>query len=80
MKTKPNLKKRKNTKVIGRIDPDAVYTSEGCMRFAGIGRIELAEARQAGVVRPVHTGRRAYYRGSELIEWVLSGGGKSSRD
>lgn len=60
------------TKVIGRVDPGCRYTVEGCMKFAGIGSSELREARNSGIVKPITVGRRRYYKGSQLIEWIDS--------
>lgn len=73
MATLPRKTDRRNQKVIGRIDPDSLYTTEGCMRFGGLGLKELAEGRQAKVLHPVYRGRRAYYHGYELIEWCCAG-------
>lgn len=63
--------KRKVTRVVGRIDPDALYTVEGCMRYAGIGRDELRVAREWGVT-PFTCGKRRYYRGDQLIAFIVS--------
>lgn len=63
---------RKVQKVVGRIDPGAMYTTEGCMRFGGIGRDSLIDARATGIVHPIPVGKRVYYRGDELIEWIKS--------
>lgn len=57
---------------VGRIDPDALYTNEGCWRFAGIGRDSLIDARASGLVKAIPCGRRVYYRGAELIAWIES--------
>jgi hypothetical protein len=64
--------KRHVTKCLGRIDATSVYTTEGCQRYAGLGRESLAEARQSGIVTPIHLGRRDYYGGDELIAWIKS--------
>lgn len=63
---------RKVRRVIGVLDPTKLYTTEGAMRFGGMGRETLALARRSGKVRPIDIGRRTYYRGDELIEWIKS--------
>lgn len=64
--------KRNVTRCLGRIEATAVYTTEGCLRYAGLGRESLAEARQSGVVEPFEVGKRVYYAGDELIAWIKS--------
>lgn len=66
------MQTKQRTRVIGYINPDGLYTTEGCMRFAGLGRMSLLDARASKLVKPLHVGNRAYYRGRELIEWILS--------
>lgn len=60
------------TKCLGRIDATAIYTPEGCMRYAGLGRESLLQARKSGIVEPIPHGRRVYYAGDELIAWIKS--------
>lgn len=57
---------------LGQLRPEAIYTKEGCLRYAGIGNDVLIQARQSGVVKPIEIGRRLYYLGSELVEWIRS--------
>jgi len=59
-------------KIQGKISRGAIYTTEGCMRFGGLGHETLAEARRSGMVTPIEIGRRHYYRGDELIAWIES--------
>lgn len=59
--------------VIGQLLPDALYTREGCWRYAGLGTDALREARQSGLVKPIRCGRRVYFRGAELIRWIEGG-------
>lgn len=56
--------------VDGVLSADAVYTVEGLRRAAGIGRETLAEARQSGLVKSVLIGKRRFYFGSEIVEWM----------
>lgn len=59
-------------KIQGKISRGAIYTTEGCMRFGGLGHEMLAEARRSGMVTPIEIGRRHYYRGDELVAWIES--------
>jgi hypothetical protein len=63
---------QQRTRCRGYIDPCGMYTTEGCMRYAGIGRMSLIEARASGIVKPIPVGNRIYYRGSDLIAWIES--------
>lgn len=62
--------KHKAARVVGRIDPQSLYTSEGCMRHFGLGRELLLEARKSGMVDPIPIGRRLFYVGHELVAWA----------
>lgn len=64
--------RRHVAKCLGRIDATAVYTTEGCMRYAGLGRESLSQARKSGLVEPIEHGRRVYYGGDQLIAWIKS--------
>lgn len=64
---------RRVRKVVGRLSALEMYTTEGVMRFGGLGEDSLAEARQSGMVKPYPRGRRDYYDGAELIAWLKSG-------
>lgn len=57
---------------IRRLRPDSLYTVEGCRRDAGMGRYQVKAGVQAGIIQPITSGRRVYYRGAELIEWLRS--------
>lgn len=64
----------KHTRNRGFLRPDELYTTQGVMRAIGLGRTQLLEARESGIVVPVFYGGTAYYRGSELIEFITSQG------
>ena len=68
-------RERKRTRCVGVIDPERLYTKEGCKRFAGIGRQVLLEAKRSGMVKAIQAGMRVYFRGSELIAWIESHAG-----
>jgi hypothetical protein len=63
---------RSVTRCMGRIDAASLYTTEGCLRYAGLGRETLLQARKSGLVKPIELGRRMYYCGDELIAWIKS--------
>lgn len=63
---------RRRPGVYGILSPGALLTVEGVMHSTGLGEESLAAARQSGVVKAVHLGRRVFYRSDELIEWILS--------
>lgn len=65
-------RKRHVARVAGVLRPDCIYTTEGLMRSAGIGREVLMSARASGMVMPIEIGRRVYYCGAELIRWIHS--------
>jgi hypothetical protein len=67
-------KRREVRRVIGKLDPKALYTREGCMRFFGIGSNSLIDARKSGIVKPVRLGKRQFYRGDQLKKWILTDG------
>ena len=64
----------KRIKPRGILLPDALYTSEGAMRYGGIGQNSLDAAVESGIVVPVKQGYRNWYEGRQLIEWILSHG------
>lgn len=66
----------KRQKVIGRLNPDELYTTEGALRFGGLGHDQLRKGRRSGVIKQKLCGGRAYYRGRDLIAWILSGGSR----
>lgn len=75
MPTTRKKPKRRQAHALGRLDPQAVYTTRGVMRAIGIGHRVLQQARASGRVRAYLCGGTAYYRGSELIEFILAGNG-----
>lgn len=68
--TTSTKQKRKFARVIGVLAPERLYTSEGALRYGGLGTNSLRAARLSGVVKPLERGNRVYYRGSELIAWI----------
>jgi hypothetical protein len=62
----------RKTKCHGVRAPERLYTKEGCMKAAGIGRKTLLEAKRSGIVKAIPAGERVYFRGSELIAWIES--------
>lgn len=78
MKPKQKLRLSRSKKVVGRLNPTELYTTEGCMRFAGLGEVSLFAARQSGMVKPVYHGNRAYYLGAQLIAWLIKTGKETS--
>jgi len=60
------------TRCLGVLSPNNLYTKEGVMRAAGIGRKTLMEAKASGIVKAIPAGERVYFRGSELIAWIES--------
>lgn len=63
--------KNKADRVRGVVDPNRLYTVEACKREVGMGRPQLMAGRLAGVLHPVSRGRFRFYRGSELVAWIL---------
>lgn len=66
-------KRRKVRRPIGVIAPNRLYTTEGVMRFAGLGHESLAEARRSGRIKPYEVGRRVFYLGKDIIAWITEG-------
>jgi hypothetical protein len=58
----------------GYIDARRLYTAEGVNRATGLSRLQLDEGRQVGVLKPKKLGNRYWYRGSELIAWIMKCG------
>lgn len=71
------LRSRKNG-IVGRLDPASLYTTEGCLRYAGLGRMSLAQARREGVPA-IQVGHRHYYRGRDLIAWLERRGSEEAK-
>ena len=57
----------------GVIAPERVYTEEGMLKTAGIGRTQLVEARRQGFLLAKARGKRLYYTGAEIIRYILAG-------
>jgi len=72
MKKLNGQQRRQVTRCVGQICSDRVYTVEGLIRYAGIGREILRVARASGTVRPITIGRRSYYLGWQLVAWIES--------
>lgn len=66
------MRTAKNSRCLGILAPERLYTKEGCMKAAGIGRKTLLEAKRSGMVKAIAAGERVYFRGSELIAWIES--------
>jgi hypothetical protein len=64
----------RNQPRLGILLPDALYTTSGVLQAIGIGDEALAAGRQSGHLHPTYKGRFAYYRGAELIAWILATG------
>jgi hypothetical protein len=71
--------RKKVLKIVGRLDPDALYTAEGALRFGGLSRDEIGLGRRAKVIKAYECGRRIYYRGCDLIAWILKAAGEEVR-
>ena len=54
----------------GIIEPTKIYTTEAILKTAGFGRDQLAKARASGRVVPRRVGKRVYYCGNEICEWI----------
>ena len=78
-RAKPLRPDQKNhvTRVLGQICPDRIYTVEGLMRYAGIGSETLRAARASGMVKAVNIGRRTYYLGRQIVQWIESQAGQT---
>jgi len=76
MKKLNGQQRRHVTRCVGQICPDRVYTVEGLIRCAGIGREVLRVARASGMVKPITIGRRSYYLGHQLVAWIESEGSR----
>lgn len=55
------------------IDANKLYTIRACQLECGLSRRQIMQGRQAGKLKPKSCGRFRFYKGSELIEWVLAG-------
>jgi hypothetical protein len=66
------VKASSKSRCVGVIAPERIYTKEGVMRFAGMGRKTLLEAKKSGIVKAIPAGERVYFKGSELIAWIES--------
>lgn len=56
------------------IDRDKAYTPEACKTECGISREQLRQGRAAGVLKPESRGKRRFYKGSDLWNWVFRSG------
>lgn len=71
---------RQHRQIVGRICPGELWTTDQVMEIAGIGREQLSQARQSGIVKPYPCGGNHYYKSDDIMAWILSGGEKSKRD
>ena len=56
----------------GILRPEDLLTKEGVQRAAGMGHEALMNAKRSGIVKALRSGKRVYFKGSELIEWILA--------
>lgn len=59
-------------RVVGVLSPEKLYTKEGLMRYGGVGPESLRNACSSGIVQPLFVGRRVYYAGDQVIQWIRS--------
>lgn len=71
---RPTPKTKREFKQIGSggLWPGGLLTKEDCLPVAGLGPNSMSDARRSGMVKPIHCGRRVYYRTEELIAWIES--------
>ncbi len=67
--TKPNRRKRQP--IDGLLLESALYTREGLRRAVGICDEQLLDAQKSGALKFTRFGGRIYYKGSDLIAWVM---------
>ncbi len=54
----------------GVIEPTKIYTTDALLKVAGFGRDQLTKARASGIVKPKRVGKRIYYCGTEICNWI----------
>jgi hypothetical protein len=58
--------------IIGILRPDELYSTAAVLKVAGLGHESLDRARESGIVKPRLIGSYVWYRGEEIIAWMLS--------
>lgn len=61
---------REKRECLGEIYPDGVYTVSRVMELIGLGRMSIADATAAGVVKKHLCGNRVYVKGQDVIDWI----------
>lgn len=56
----------------GILCPERLYTTRALLTEAGLGELKLSEMRRSGIVHPISIGNYRWYRGDEVIAWILS--------
>jgi hypothetical protein len=60
------------------IDAQAIYDEAAVVLSFGIASSTLARARRRGELRASRRGRRTYYLGQWLIDWLIGESGKKA--
>jgi hypothetical protein len=63
-----------------RIDPDALYEESGVRLLLGLTEHALRQGRTRQGLRSARRGRRRFYRGQWLIDWLLSESANAGKD
>lgn len=66
-------RQRTEKKLAGFLLPEGLYTT-GYLASCGLGEESLRQGRQSGKLKPIYKGHLAYYRGADLIGWILATG------
>jgi hypothetical protein len=59
-----------------RIDPDAVYTDGELRLLLDLPSAALARERRSGCLRYRRVGKRTYYLGRWVLDWLAAEGGR----
>lgn len=63
------IAKERQREIVGVLCPERLYSTKAVMRHAGIGRVELADMRRAGL-KMYKRGTRQWYVGADLIRYI----------
>jgi hypothetical protein len=63
---------RNRVKAIGMLSPERIYTASGLRKHGGIGHEVLRQMRLSGAVEPFDVGVQRWYRGDQVIAWILA--------
>jgi len=69
-KAKPRATGPKVTKRRPVVDAGRSYSHTALMAALGIGRQTLGEAVRDGWLKPVRIGRRVFFSGAQVVDWV----------